>query len=162
MTTKPNNKLFNRDLAIVESKDFINHSSKLLRELVSNSTMVLSRCHECSTSSDEDSTIFILYLHIMKMTDGIEVLVSELCLDSAKLLLKSSFEALLSLEFILKSNTKKRALAWLFCYARTNKRIKNQIIINEAEMRRAQQTLKYRQNNVEDLKKRIEFFTCVI
>ena len=47
----------------------------------------------------------------------------------------------------------------LISFDETETRIKNQIIINEAEMRRVQQTLKHRQNNVEDLKKRIKQLT---
>ncbi|MCA1554180.1 MAG: DUF5677 domain-containing protein [Chloroflexi bacterium] len=59
----------------------------------------------------------MLYLHIIEMTDGIEALIAESCPIPAIPLVRSSFEARLSIEYILKADYQRRSLAWLLVYA---------------------------------------------
>lgn len=97
--------------------DIIEIASPLLQELVNYSTNALVRC-ETSTSGEEneDLAVLALYLHIIEMTDSIEVLVSQSCPIPAIPLIRSSFEALLSIEYILEVDYVRRSLSWLAGY----------------------------------------------
>ncbi len=55
-------------------------------------------------------------LPIIEMTDGIEVLVSQSCPTPAIPLLRSSFEALLGIEYVLEADYERRSFAWLVNY----------------------------------------------
>ena len=66
---------------------------------------------------------FILYRQIIEMADGIEVLASSSCSEATLPLLRSMLEALLSLEYMLKEDYKRRSLSWLCSYV--HKRIEN-------------------------------------
>jgi len=118
MPTKPLEAILYRDLSKVAAKNIIEIASPLLQELVNYSTNALRRC-ETSTSGnkDEDLAVLMLYLHIIEMTDGIEVLVSQSCPAPAIPLVRSSFEALLSIKYILEADYVRRSLSWLVDYA---------------------------------------------
>jgi hypothetical protein len=118
MPTKPLESLLYRELAQVAAKDIIEIASPLLQELVNYATNAFARC-ATSTSGreDEDSAVLTLYLHIIEMTDGVEVLVSQSCPVPAKPLLRSSLEALLSIKYILEADYVRRSLCWLVEYA---------------------------------------------
>ena len=118
MPTKPFESLLYRELAKVAAKDIIEIASPLLQELVNYATNAFARC-ATSTSGreDEDSAVLTLYLHIIEMTDGVEVLVSQSCPAPAIPLVRSSFEALLSIKYILEEDYVRRSLSWLVDYA---------------------------------------------
>lgn len=119
MPTEPELGLLHREQAIHAAKDIISVASPLLRELVNYGTHVLVRCQDVATGGLDEHTAQIgLYYHILQMTDGIEVQVSNACAVAAKPDLRSSFEATLSLEFILQpgKDNKNRALAWMYYY----------------------------------------------
>jgi len=118
MTTKPLETILYRELSKVEAKDIIEIASPLLQELVNYSTNAYARCAtSTSGSEDEDAAILTLYLHIIEMTDGVEVLVSQSCPVPAIPLVRSSFEALLSIKYILEADYVRRSLSWLVDYA---------------------------------------------
>ena len=58
----------------------------------------------------------MLFLNIIETADGLEVLFSNSCSNSAIPLLRSLFEAVNSLEYILEKDFEKRSLSWLVCY----------------------------------------------
>lgn len=98
----------------------IDVASPLLKELVNHASNTLIRCaHSLSGRTDEDLALLTLYRHIIEMTDGAEVLISKACATPAIPLVRSSFEALLSIEYILedRENYLQRSLSWLVGYA---------------------------------------------
>lgn len=112
-------KLLDRDLSIAVAKGLIDIASPLLQKLVNYATNVFGRC--CTSTSkkpDEDASVLMLYYHIMEMTDATEILISKSCPEPAHLLLRSSFEALLSIEYILEDESTyvQRSLSWLVNY----------------------------------------------
>ena len=116
MPTKPLEKLLYRELSKVSVKELIDIASPLLQELVNFSTNAFARCASSSKGKvDEDLAILMLYLHVIEMTDAIEVLVSQSCPTPAQTLLRSSFEATLYIEYILEKESEyvARSLAWL-------------------------------------------------
>lgn len=119
MSTQAHNAILERDLRKAEAKPIIDLASDLLKEMVNFSTHALVRCiAERRFRQDEDIALVALYRHIIEMTDGIEVLVSQSCAIPAIPLLRSSFESLLFQKYILENEQEysRRALAWLVGY----------------------------------------------
>lgn len=119
MPTKPLGSILDRDLSRAKGREAIELMSPLLQELVNYATNELERCAASLPQKiDENVAILVLYRHMIEMTDGIEVLLSQSCSYAAIPLLRSSFEALLSLEYILQSDTDytERSLSWLVYY----------------------------------------------
>ncbi len=112
--TGPNLKILNRAQAEADAKHLIDIAIPVLTELVDNSTWVYLRCIHAGDATYEDLPSFVLYLHIIEMTDGIQVLLSHACCESAVPLLRSSFEAFLSLKYILQQDYRRRSLSWLY------------------------------------------------
>lgn len=115
MPTEALKTLLYRDLSKAAASEIIALASPLLQESVNYSTYALIRAFTSSSRTDEDLAVFALYRQVIEMTDGIEVLISASCPDPAIPLLRSCFEAMLSVEYILESEEDytRRALAWL-------------------------------------------------
>jgi len=108
-----------RELSIVSAKEIIDVASLLLRELVNFATNALIRCATSLPGKiDEDVALLALYRHTIEMTDGIEVLISQCCPVPAIPALRSSFEALLAIEYIIENEKDyvQRSLSWLVGY----------------------------------------------
>ncbi len=61
---------------------------------------------------------------MIEMTDGIQVLVADSCCEPTVPLIRSSFEAFLSLSYLLKADYKNRSRSWLyFDYRRTTRKL---------------------------------------
>ena len=119
MPTKPVEPILYRDLSVVQAKDVIDKHSRLLTELANYGTTVLARCADSARGGEnEDVAPFAVYSHMVELTDGIEVLIRQCCPVPAIPLVRSLFEGLLSLEYILDGDRAKRSLAWLASYLR--------------------------------------------
>jgi hypothetical protein len=116
--TKPLESILFRELSKANAKDIIQIVSPLLQELVNYSTNMFARAATSAGNEPENMAALLLYLHIIEMTDGVEVLVSQSCPVPAIPLLRSSFEALLAIEYILEDQYENRSLAWLAEYMR--------------------------------------------
>ncbi|MFC2048322.1 DUF5677 domain-containing protein [Chloroflexota bacterium] len=117
MPTEPVKDPLNRETVMELTKPVIEIASPLLIEVINYATDVLGKCQNSSQAEKEEaSPIFALYTHIIQMADGTQVLVSSGCGTPGNLLLRSSFEARLSLKFLLEQDTDKRAIAWLVKY----------------------------------------------
>jgi hypothetical protein len=119
MPTKPLESIIYRELAVAESQRVIQIASPLLQEMVNFGSNALVRvATSTSAKENEDLAVLFLYRHIIEMTDGIEVLLSQSCVNPAIPLLRSSFEALISMEYIVENEDDyvDRSLAWLCIY----------------------------------------------
>jgi hypothetical protein len=106
--------IIDRDLNIAMSTSIIDSYCSYLREVVNLSSEVFARCINSVDNSEGDCHApFMLYYHIIQMIDGIEVLVSQSCFAAAVPLVRSLFEAFLSLEYIFEDDSKARSLAWV-------------------------------------------------
>jgi len=117
MPTKPLETILYRELSMAQGQDSIQTASTVLQEVVNYSTNVFARC-ATSASGEESIPVPLLYLHMIEMTDSIEVLITKSCAVPAKLLLRSSFEALLAIEYMLEEKYTLRTLSWLHFYMR--------------------------------------------
>lgn len=112
MPTEPLKSVLDRTFAIANAKEIIDNVSPKLQEVVNYATNVFARCITVAVKQDRSYALPFLYLHMIEMTDSIEILMSNSIVNAAIPLARSSFEALLSIEYILKENTELRALAW--------------------------------------------------
>lgn len=88
-----------------------------MQELVNYGTNAFKRCETSAAGNENDDlAVLMLYLHIIEMADGVEVLISQSCPVPAEPLVRSIFEAMLSIEYILEANYVQRSLSWLAMY----------------------------------------------
>jgi len=114
MKQAPIETFYNPELSIAHNKEMIDVSSQLLKEEIDWTVNFFFRCFQSSKNKvEEEIAIFMLYRHVIEMTDGINELLRQCCPKPSLLLLRSSFEALLSLDYIFEKDTTIRALA---CY----------------------------------------------
>jgi hypothetical protein len=74
------------------------------------------RWEQClSLGSGADENLFILqtHYHILEQLDAVQVLIADGAVEPSKLQLRAAFEALLTLEYVLQGDTRRRAYAWL-------------------------------------------------
>ena len=113
MPTKPLDSMLNRDIDKVQAKLIIDIASPLLQEVINYATNAYERCRTSKNGGKEEAfPVLASFLHIIQMMDSIEVLISSGCGPPGFLLLRSSFEAKLGIEYILDRKGKTRALAW--------------------------------------------------
>lgn len=121
MKSEPLKSILYRELSKAKNKELIEIASPLLIEIVNFSTNALMRCTTSSINSiDVDVAPMALYRHIIELTDAIQVLIIESCPNPSVLLLRSSFEALLSLEYIFENDSdyEDRSLSWTVNYVK--------------------------------------------
>lgn len=125
MATDSLKKVLDRDLAKASVSDLADLISPLLREVVNHATYAFVRCQQDVTGEEGvDFPAFILYRHVIELTDAVEVLLADSCVPPAIPLLRSSLESSLGLEYILSgspSEFRRRARSWLCVY--THKRL---------------------------------------
>jgi hypothetical protein len=119
MPTEAHQDILYRELSIVQYKELRPSPTALLQEVVNFGTNAFVRCLS-STGKEENIHLapFTLYRQILELTDGTEILISNASPSAGLPLLRSSFEALLALEFILENDEhyQTRSLAWLTGY----------------------------------------------
>ena len=126
MPTKPLESILYRDLSKAQARPIIELASSVLQELVNFASNALVRCAtSIKGQENEDLALLSLYRHIMEMTDGVEVLISQSSVTPAIPLIRSSFEALISMEYIVEDNAHyvTRSLAWLVDYVHRRLRL---------------------------------------
>lgn len=121
MPTEPNAWL-NRDSTDSGADKLIEVACPVLREVINKATLVFQDCHKAASGeADEDLPILMSTLHVVEMADGVEILLGSSSVHPAKLLLRSMLEGTMSIQYILKSDSKRRSFAWLV--ARAHRRL---------------------------------------
>ena len=116
MPTKPVESILYRELSVAAAKDVIEIASPLLGEVVNYGANAFARCASSCSNGEKHLSLLVLHLHIIEMTDAIDILISQSCPWGAKLALRSSFEALLSVEYILEADYEQRSRCWFVHY----------------------------------------------
>jgi hypothetical protein len=102
--------ILNRDDVVNEIKAHFQDAIKLIQGVVDYGTNLIPRCFAKSDRRLEDVVILgVLVKHIVSMMDAVDVLISQGCVYAANLQVRSIFEALLSIEYILKDDIERRA-----------------------------------------------------
>jgi hypothetical protein len=119
MPTKPLETVIYRELQIARATNFLDVATPLFQELVNHGSNALIRCESSSKRAEnEDLAALNLYRHMLELTDAFEVLIAASCAEPTIPILRSMFETLLGLEYILESKTTyvQRSLSWLAAY----------------------------------------------
>jgi Family of unknown function (DUF5677) len=122
MPTEPAKSILDREGAIARAHESIDQSCLLLREIVNFATVAFTQIAESpvyqGSAENEETAQLILYLHMIEMADGTEVLLSQSCVAPAEPLVRSLFEAYLSIMYILadQAHLAQRSLAWQVGY----------------------------------------------
>lgn len=94
----------------------INKWSPYLEELINYAANLWGRCEKSLKGiKGTPSSLIYLYYHIIQMADGIHVLCSKACFTTAIPSLRSLWEALISIEYMLQRDFEARSTAWLAC-----------------------------------------------
>ena len=126
MPTDEYQPLLDRARAVVEAQELIGIAAPVLREVVNHASWAFQRCQAAPIhrgGENEDLAPLILYRHLIELADGVEVLLSSSCVDAAVPLVRSTFEASISLRYILAADYAQRSLAWTHSYLRSRIRI---------------------------------------
>ena len=132
MYDKPLDTILYPELSIANAQDDIKLAVEIFDKLINYSTHLIMRIFT-SVKGDvnEDVAVPMLYLHLIEMGDAFEVLISNCCIGPAVLQLRSIFESLLYIHYILDDDSKylQRSLSWTFFYGK--KRLYNYSIFNK-------------------------------
>ena len=105
--------VLNRQASKDEAAPLANVACPLIRDLVDAGSHVFRLCHERSSDKDEqDFPLLASLLHVLDMGDATEVLIRESCGWPAAILARSAFEALLTIDFLLEGDTRRRSFCW--------------------------------------------------
>lgn len=113
--TEPFKPLFDPELSKAAARDRIAAARGLVDEIRNYGHALFARCAYRPDGGDENIAILFLYYHLIEMLDAVGVLVAESAPVPAELQVRAIFEALVSLAFILKVDTARRAHAYLVC-----------------------------------------------
>jgi len=118
MPTESFKPVLDRDLSMVAARQVIDIISPLLQEVVNYASWAFKRFQTGSSGEvSVDLAPFLLFHHVIEMTDGVEVLLSNSCVAAAIPTLRSAFEARLGLEYMLAADYRNRSLGWLCAYS---------------------------------------------
>lgn len=113
MPTESFEPILNRDKAKVIGKPIIDIAAPVLKEMVDWATNLYPRCQTSKAGERPEAfSLLALFLHVIQSIDAVEVLVSQSCGTPANLILRSAFEAKLSIEYICESKSTRRSAAW--------------------------------------------------
>ncbi len=121
MPTEPWKKFLDREFALANAGDLIAIAQPLLQEVINYSTEVFQRCLYAGHSSSIDMPAFALLYHAIELTDGVEVLLGQSCCEPTIPLLRSTFEAVLSLKYMFQKDYELRSRTWSYCNLKRRK-----------------------------------------
>lgn len=122
MPTEPND-LLNREASLTRIAPLVQIANPVLREVINHGTQVWDICQrQADGEPDEHLPVFLLYMHVLDMADGIEILLSNSSVYPTKPLLRSMFEAYMGIDYILEKDSKRRSFAWLAAQSRAKLR----------------------------------------
>jgi hypothetical protein len=105
--------ILDRDTTKVFAKPIIDIASPILKEAVNWATNLYPRCQTSKAGEKPEAfSLLALFLHVIQSIDAVEVLVSQSCGAPANLILRSAFEAKLSIEYICEKKSQRRSAAW--------------------------------------------------
>ncbi|WP_419857815.1 DUF5677 domain-containing protein [Candidatus Palauibacter irciniicola] len=118
MPTEPVRYVLDRPRALENVQQFNEHVQPVLQEVVNYSARALLRCMRSTppnSTPDVHVVHFALFRQIIELADAVEILLSHACVAPSKPLLRSMFEAMLSLQYQLEDEASetRRTLSWV-------------------------------------------------
>lgn len=109
-----------REEAISRATPLIDFASRRLKSLVDSAEEIFQSCLEVAGSPRrEDYPSLTLFRHVIEMSDGVQILLCAGTGGPMIPILRSMFEAFLSLRFIMERDYERRSLAWIYSYCRS-------------------------------------------
>lgn len=109
----PLEKLLDRHLPKAQNREFLGFLDAVMLDAVDKSTQAFGRCWSTVPSTLVGQVPLILYRHVFEMADAVHALLLESASVPARLQLRSCFEALVYLEFMLREDKEVRVLAFV-------------------------------------------------
>jgi hypothetical protein len=119
MPTTPPSHLLDRDLTRAALQKHIEVADPLLYEVVNYGVALLTRCRDELKGGAHHLGILLPLHHLLEMIDAVHIQLIAGAPAPARLQLRSAFEAVLTIEYILKDDTERRAFAYLTAWAQT-------------------------------------------
>lgn len=102
--------LLDREIAVAEVRDIYSKHIEVLVDMINYGSNLIARAFDSSKKKMEDIIVIVVLLkHIVSMIDAIQVLASQGIVNPAYPALRSAFEASLYIDWILKSDARKKA-----------------------------------------------------
>lgn len=109
--------VLNREFSIAKSIELRETYSSYLEELCNIASTVFGRGERsASRVKGNPASLLHLYHHIIQVADGIHVLCNNSCFNASFPLLRSLWEASLSMQYMTEDNFEDRSIAWIVCY----------------------------------------------
>lgn len=96
--------------------------STIIKEVVSYGTHVLCWCANSGITGNEHAPLLLSFRHVLELLDAISVLIRKSCFEPTKLILRSIFETLLNMEYLLQSDFECRSRDFLYFHALQQKK----------------------------------------
>ena len=106
---EPHERLLNRHNARIENKEYHEELDAAFEGLINDATWIFSRVSETAEENLERDICLLLLRHMIEMADAVHILLAHASSRPARLQLRSMFEALLYLDFILEGDTTRDA-----------------------------------------------------
>lgn len=92
--------------------------SEVIEETVNFGSLVFKWCNESlEGKADKEVPLILLFRHVLELLDAVSILIKESSAEPCKLQLRSMFEALLSINYLLEEDQEERAYAFLVNHA---------------------------------------------
>lgn len=102
-----------REPSTKDHKDVLRINADKLDECVNFGTHLLTWCTlKLGNSNSHELTIIMLARHVLESLDAVAVLFRQGSVNSSESILRSMFEATIGIEYILRDDTRRRALAY--------------------------------------------------
>jgi hypothetical protein len=115
MPTKPNEDFIPRDIYDPDFQEILNQYSSVLEEVVNFASHVAKWCSEKIHGGEELAPIFLSFRHVFELIDAISVLVKHSCIEPCQHLLRSIYESVLSVRYIMEKDAERRGRAFMTC-----------------------------------------------
>jgi len=119
MKTNPVASVLDRNLTVAAAQAETDKFVPIVEEAVNFGTTVYASVKPIVPSDmpQENDVPLLMYLHLLEMADGVAELLRKGCVGATMPLTRTMFEAVLSLEYLLKDDFSRRARAWMYTYA---------------------------------------------
>lgn len=95
-----------------------------IEETVNFGTHVFAWCNEGAAGhSDEMAPLILSLRHVLQMFDAVSILIREGAIEPCNHHLRSAFESVLTIKYILQQNLEKRAMAFMVWHVHQRKKI---------------------------------------
>ena len=113
MPTEPYDKIIPDPIINDEVLDVLKHFSDIIVEVRNFGSHIYKQSSDASSGGYEVAPLLLLFRNILEIIDAIALLMKESSIEPCKVLLRTFFESLLSIEYMTEEETEKRALCFL-------------------------------------------------